>query len=65
MKTLTVYMKDKFEKYPHLFQDFTYEIDGDGILRMIKHIRGEQYKQYEIAVFKNWDYFLIEEGHEI
>ena len=65
MKTLIVYTKDSIFKYPNLFQDFSYEIDQYGLLRIIKQIRESQYEESEHAVFKNWDYCLIEEGYEI
>ena len=66
MKTLVVYIKDSVFKYPNLFQDFSCELhDQTGILRVIKLTREEQYVESEHAVFRNWDYYLIEEDHEI
>lgn len=66
MKTLIVYIKDSVFKYPNLFEAFSYELnETSGILTIIKQTREGQYVESDHAVFKSWDYYLIEEDHEI
>jgi hypothetical protein len=62
MKTLIVYTKDSFYKYPDLFTLHCYEITEDKILKVSRRdlTTGEE---RENAVFKEWDYFVIEEGN--
>lgn len=61
MKTLTVYHNGSIDKFLNLFEDYTYELDAnDGILRIIRCVRGECYEDYEHMVFRTWDYYVIE-----
>lgn len=65
MKILTIHIKGSFFKYPGLFQDFFHEIDEKtGMLRINKQKLTEKYEEYETAVFRNWDYYEIEEEED-
>lgn len=59
MKTVIVYVKDSVYKYPGLHEYYTYFIDGDQSLTVYERniVSGEE---TECAIFRNWDYFLIE-----
>ena len=65
MKILVVYAANSVFKYPNLFNDFIYELDSNnGILRVSIVSREDQYEEHEHAVFRNWDYYLVEQETE-
>ncbi len=63
MKTLTVYIKDSFHKYPDLYKFNRFEINEykELVVHQTDMITGEEYL---VAQFRTWDYFLIEEDNE-
>ncbi len=65
MKTLTVYLDKSFEKYPRLYDLHTFEILDNGILKVYRSSWGISHEEGEAAVFKNWNYFTIEEETEV
>jgi hypothetical protein len=64
MKTLVVHYCNSIDRYSNYPIDHTLEIDHDGILRVCRVSRKEQYDTEEIAVFFNWDYYKIEDECE-
>jgi len=61
MKTLKVFYCDSYRSFPNFPHDHTYEMDHDGVLRVSKITRNEQYETHELAVYRNWDYLEIED----
>ena len=64
MKTLTIYSKDSFYKYPGIFEDYTYLCNEKNMLMVYERdrITGDETTH---AVFKEWDYYLIEKDGEL
>ena len=60
MKTLVVYVKDSYYRYPELYVDFLFYADkgGDLIIYSRDTSSGEE---KVCARFKTWDYFIIDE----
>ena len=66
MKILTIYVAGSVFKYPGMFQDYCCELDPNtSVLKILKLSRGAQYKEEECSVFRNWDYYMIEEENEV
>lgn len=63
MKTLIIYIKDSFEKFPGLYKSITYEITDYEHLKVNKRneFTGEETL---MTHFRNWDWFQIEEDYE-
>ncbi len=62
MKVLSVYTNNSVFKYRGIFQDYEYEVGvKNQNLYVIKIIRHPEFKEEEHAVFRTWDYYLIEE----
>lgn len=59
MKTLIVYIKESYYKFPELYAKHVYSL-GDHMLHVfeVSKIDGEETL---VASFRNWDYFIIEE----
>ena len=64
MKTLVVHYCNSIDPYPNYPIDHTLEIDHDGIIHISRASRTEQYEMEEIAVYRNWDYYTIEDDEE-
>lgn len=45
-------------------EDYMLELDDGGLLRVIKEIRAINYDSQEVAVYKNWDYYKIEDDND-
>ncbi len=60
MKTLVVHYNGSYHKFEDLYEKYTFEIKEDRMLyiELMDRISG---KDLTHAVFKKWDYFLIEE----
>ncbi len=60
---LIVYIKDSFYKFHRLWSEHTYELADNQQLTIysISRISGEA---KEKAIFRNWDYFIIEREEE-
>lgn len=60
MKTLTLHYNGSYHKFEGLYEKYIFEIKGDSMFYI--YLRdpnsGEESTH---AVFKKWDYFLIEE----
>lgn len=64
MKMLCVYTNNSIFKFPGVFYEFNYTCGEDNILKVFKR-ELDTGNEWEHAVFKEWNYYLIEEGHEI
>ena len=63
MKTLVVYSKESFFRFPDLYKlyNYIYELDGALIVYTRCPSNGEE---DEHAVFRNWDYYMIERDED-
>jgi len=63
MKTLKVYVGPSFFTYEKLYEVYFYEVDSSNCIRVLKKdfITG---LEIEEAVFRNWDYYMIEDVWE-
>lgn len=64
MKTLVVHHCNSIDKYPNYPIDYSLELDKDGILRILREYRDVQYETDEIAVYRSWDCYKIEDEYE-
>jgi hypothetical protein len=59
MKTLIVYIKDSYYKFPGIFEKHIYTVDD--LLLDVYEISKVDGHESLVASFRNWDYFVIEE----
>ena len=60
MKTLTLHYNGSYHKFESLYHKYEFEIKEDGMFYI--YLRDDhEAKDQTYAVFKKWDYFLIEE----
>jgi hypothetical protein len=60
MKTLCVYYCNSIDRYLNVFEDYIVEFK-DGLLQIGKIKRDVEYDFDIIAVYRNWDFYKIEE----
>jgi hypothetical protein len=58
-KTLKVYTQSNVETFEKLYEEHYLEVDSNTILRVF--ILSGDGSHHEKAVFKNWDYYLVED----
>lgn len=65
MKTLTISSQDSVFTYPHVYDEYEYDVNMNSSehLRVNKRdsITGQS---FVVAHFKNWDYFIIDEDND-
>jgi hypothetical protein len=61
MKTIKIFYCNSYSAFTNYPHDYTLEIDHDNILRVFKITLNDQYESHEIAVYRNWDYYIIED----